>query len=157
MGDAEYKRLRRLILRSFFFVLAVFVVLAFAGSYQLKNLKSQFVGLKSQTIVKQTIVKQTFESPLKPVNGTNGNKGQNGIDGINGVNGVDGTNGVSITPEQIASAVASYLQLHPPPKGANGEPGVPGKIVFVQINPVTGVLECRYSGDTMWQPIGDCQ
>lgn len=154
MDDREYKRLRRLVLRCFFISLFLIVIAVFSISYKLKSLNTQFANQKTQ-IIKQTIVQKYQPSP--GVNGLNGLNGSNGLAGVNGTNGSNGQNGLDITPNQIASAVSSYLQANPIPIGPQGQPGTPGRTVFLRLDPITGLEECQYLGDLVWQPITECQ
>lgn len=155
MDASEYKRLRRLVLRCFLFSLALIVVAVFAGSYQLKRLNAQFIASKP-TIVKETLVIK--EKPIPGQNGVNGSDGVSikGNDGHTGATGSSGSNGQSITPDQIAQAVGEYLKANPPAPGKEGNTGSPGLVVFVQQNPLTGLLECRRGTDLSWFPISEC-
>lgn len=157
MDEQEYKRLRRLVLWCFFFSLALIVLAAFAGSYQLKRLNAQFTASKP-TVIKETTVYR--EKPLQGIDGVNGSdgrdiKGDKG-DSVKGDSGSDGKDGQSITPDEIATAVSAYLQANPPAQGSKGDVGPAGLVVFVQTNPITGLLECRYGTDLSWFPISEC-
>lgn len=154
MNDQEYKRLKRLVLRFFAVTLAIIVAVAFWGSWQLRTLNAQLATYTSSP-PKETLVIR--EKPLPAEVGINGMNGSNGQDGAGtsgraGLNGKDGTN---VTPDQIAQAVATYLQANPP-KTIRGPIGLPGLVVYVQQNPLTGLLECRHGTDTIWQPITEC-
>lgn len=153
MDDREYKRLRRLVLRCFFLSLVLIVLAVSWGSYKLKSLNAQFATQKTP-IVKQITVNRY--QPVYGINGTNGQQGTNGAPGA-GSPGSNGQDGQNVTADQIAQAVTAYLQANPPKAGIRGPAGVPGAIVFIQTNPITGLLECRYGTDTIWQPISECQ
>jgi hypothetical protein len=159
MEKDEIKRLKRLVFRCFLFSLALIVVAVFAVSFQLRRLNSQLVASKS-TVIKETVIVRD-----KPLQGEHGINGTNGVsikgDQGNSVRGdkgdsIIGENGLNVTADQIAQAVTSYLQAHPPASGLKGDTGAAGLAVFVQQNPVTSVLECRRGTDTIWQPISEC-
>lgn len=154
MDAREYKRLRRLILRCFFISLTLIVVAVFLGSLKLRSLNAQFTSQKTQT-VKQIIVEKY--SSIPGVSGLNGQPGSVGKNGLDGTNGFNGQNGLNITPDQIADAVSAYLQANPPSPGAQGATGATGRAIFERNNPMSGLLECQYVGDLVWQPIAECQ
>lgn len=160
MEDREYKRLRRLIIRSFMALLVILVAITFAGSYQLKYLKSQLASKSNRQVVQQTIVQQMPPTPehLQLVEGPEGKKG----DSVQGQPGesITGAAGENATADQIAVAVANYLKTNPPASGKDGEKGAmgaAGKVVFVNLNILTGLWECRYGTDLQWQPIEECK
>lgn len=157
MDAPEYKRLRRLVLRCFLFSIFLIVIAVFVGSYQLKRLNAQFVASKP-TVIKETIVVKD-----KPIPGESGINGTNGVsikgaqgNSVTGSKGDAGQNGQNITVDQITGAVAAYLQANPPPAGKQGDTGSPGLVVFIQQNPLTGLLECRRGTDLSWFPISEC-
>lgn len=158
MNDQEHRRLRRLVLRCFFFSLALIIILAFCGSYELRQFNEE-LALKKTTIVKQqTIVEESKPlASLSPVNGTNGKNGSPGINGQSGVDGTNGADGQNVTPDEIAQAVSSYLQANPPEQGIQGPAGVSGRTVLLRLDPLSNLEECQYLGDLIWQPISECE
>lgn len=148
--EREFKRLRRLVLRCFLFALALIVVAAFIGSYQLKYLKKQ-IAIKDAALSKETVIVK--EKPIpgeNGINGTNGTsiKGDKG-DSVKGNDGRDGNDAPAPTADQIAAAVSAYLQANPP---AVGPQGPAGRTMIVNV--LTG--QCKWLGDETWQPISEC-
>lgn len=81
--------------------------------------------------------------------GPTGIQGQS-IVGQQGLQGVQGTPGVSVTPDEIASAISTYLQANPPAAGVQGEPGQNGAQVELRTNPITGNIEWKYDNQLNW-------
>lgn len=100
----------------------------------------------------RVIIEKGASGPAGTV-GSTGLQGQPGISvqGPQGTQGVQGTSGVSVTPDELASAVSTYLQVNPPSPGAQGDPGTAGAQVELRVNPGTKNLEWRYDGQLTWQ------
>lgn len=62
-----------------------------------------------------------------PERGEKGDQGKPGDAGPQGERGVDGKDALPVSDEQIAAAVARYLETNPPPAGRDGAVGAPGK------------------------------
>ena len=60
------------------------------------------------------------------LNGSDGKDGADGRDGSDGAAGRDGQDAPPVSDEQIAAAVARYLELNPPAPGENGRDGADG-------------------------------
>jgi integrin beta 3 len=92
----------------------------------------EFVASEQEPLLKRIAELEARE----PLRGEKGEDGRNGIDGAagrdgaNGKDGAAGRDGVDATPvtdEQIASAVARYLEINPPAAGKNGVDGAAGR------------------------------
>lgn len=68
-------------------------------------------------------------------------KGRDGANGTSGKDGKDGKDGLTIVG----------------PKGEPGEPGAPGREVELALDPETGDLYMRYTGDTAWRLVEPVQ
>lgn len=150
MDDPKYKRLVKLLVISWVsIVLLVFTVFSMI-SWQLSQVRSIATQNRIQAV-----------------------QGPAGLNGINGktetiVSYTPGKDGQNVTDDQVAAAVDRYLTAHPVQNGkdgkdgasgqdgAQGNPGVPGLVVFLR-QTLLGDWECRYAGDTGWQPAGECR
>lgn len=153
MDDPKYKRLVKLLVISWVSIVILIFVIFSLGSWQL----SQVRDIASQSHV------QAVQGPP----------------GLNGVNGktetivtyTPGKDGQNATDEQVAAAVDKYMAAHPVQNGkdgkdgtngvdgqngAQGNLGAPGLVVFLR-QTLLGNWECRYAGDTGWQPLTECQ
>lgn len=149
--NREYKRLQRLILALWFFILMVCISLAFLFSFQVKKLNQELTLRQAQLegkipyvkdgkngLAGESVVGPRGEQGTKGDKGDTGSQGQQGVQGIQGVSGKDGADGKD-------GAV-----------GPQGETGLAGRTVFQRTNLITGQEECRYSDSYEWQPIQEC-
>lgn len=60
------------------------------------------------------------------VDGASGRDGLDGAKGLDGRDGNDGRDGASVTEDQVAAAVETYLTANPPPAGRDGSDGRDG-------------------------------
>lgn len=161
--EDRHRLVRWIVVESMIILLAL-VAMGVYGSYQLRLLKNQvnLATAAKMQIVKQEITPEQVEQirlALVPKDGSNGKDGVNGKDGRDGADGMNGRNGESATPEQIASAVGTYLEANPDQfKGPQGDSGEAGAtlVAFVRQNPLTSAWECRYSNNLFWQPLAEC-
>lgn len=89
----------------------------------------------------QAYIDNRIASLPKPLNGTNGKTGANG------------GNGFSVTPEEIALAVADYLKANPPAAGQNGKEGsaaAPAPVLQAQVDKNTCQLQTKYDTSDGW-------
>lgn len=123
------------------------------GILLLLNLVSIGVALRSPS-GKSYPSTQVVKGPVGDIGpvGPAGPQGQAGISlqGSLGPQGVQGQPGISVTPDQIASAVADYLQANPPAQGPQGDQGQSGREVELRTDPNNGDLEWRYVGSLQW-------
>lgn len=137
--DDELKRLKRFIYVSWCLLLAVIIGLTVWGSVELRKL-NQSVQFANARVI-------------HGIDGSNGTNGAS-IIGPEGPSGrsVAGKDGQSITSDQIASAVASYLTLNPPAAGQPGTPGNDGLTLEVQVT-AGCQLQSKYSDSDVWTPL----
>lgn len=150
MTDLEYERLRKFIIISWLILLAVIVGLAFWGSYEIRTL-NQTIAVKEAQLkgeipyIKDGVQGKQGDSGLSGNNGNNGANGQNGQSGPQGTQGTTGLQG-PVGPKGDTGAT-----------GPQGPQGPSGKVIYERTNPVTQQQECRYAGDSDWQPASECQ
>lgn len=165
MNDLEYKRLKRLILWSWGLLLLVLVAIVVVGTAKLSQINNSIAILDTEQRALKLIpgpVGKDGMSIVGPqgIQGAQGLQGARGLTGQQGIQGPKGNDGASVTPEQIAAAVITYLQANPPaagPKGdqgTQGDPGVPGREIEMRADPSTKELEWRYVGTTIWRDLG---
>lgn len=142
--DKEIKRLKRFIKISWALLLLFVVALVAYFSYQVGTLKRELA-----------LVSNTQPTVIQGINGQNGLQGIQGVAGINGKDGApgkSGKDGKSVTASQIASAVSTYLTLHPVKTvaGAQGEAGKDGVTPVLKVDTSTCSLQTQLSGDDGW-------
>jgi hypothetical protein len=143
MEDEEYKRLKRIILVSWFLILLIIVAIVFLGSYQLRKLNSEI-----------DIRQAKIESLIPNVkNGTDGLPGPMGLQGDTGPAGPKGDTGDQ-GPQGIQGEKGDKGDKGS--KGPQGIPGVPGKTILLRVNPETGQEECRQIDWDFWTTLEDC-
>lgn len=150
--DEERKRLRRLRFATFFACLAFIIAFAFYVSYQFRYFNSQLGGLASQI--------QNADKQKGPI-GKTGMPGPRGEVGLRGLPGLNSTSTNTI----LQQPTYTNVPVDGPkggvgdvgPQGEKGDPGTPGKVIFIRENPETKELECKWSGDTFWYALSECQ
>ncbi len=133
-------------------------------SLSLGEVRNSLAGI-SLTPGPQGLQGETGQSLVGPqgvagltVQGPKGDKGDKG-DTVVGPQGPPGADSTVAGPAGADSTVPGP----PGPKGETGEQGprgeqgAPGPTVFYRQHPLTGEEECRYAGNTDWQPIEDCE
>lgn len=146
--DDELRRLRRLIVIVSMVATAFICGLVLWASVQVKNLKSQVIGLSSAKVqVIRGIDGKDGVTTYKTITVT--------VPGKDGANGKDGQNATS---DQIAAAVAAYLRLNPVVglpgiKGDPGSPGNNGRTLQIRVDYTTCQLEEKYIDDDSWTPV----
>lgn len=137
--EEEIRRLKRFLVVCMFIILILIMQIAFWTSYQLNDVHKYIV--KQPTIVAQrgeTGRDSTIPGPV----------GSMGVPGLNGSPGTPGSKGDKGDDGELGIKGA---------KGEKGDQGDPGVAVFIRNNPQTEAKECRYAGDSGWQPITECQ
>lgn len=152
MDDKAYKRLVRLLIASWVaLVVLVFVVVSLL-SYQIAEVRSIALDAEGRVVIGpigpegqagKAIIGPKGDPGLQGIQGPQGVQGVQGPQGLPGQNGIDGQAGLDGASGEVG------------PQGEKGDPGEPGKVVFVRQD--KGKWECRYEGDTAWQPIEECQ
>lgn len=149
--DKELQRLQRLIVVSWFLLLIVIIVLAFLGSYELKQLNRTIEIKQLQLEGKIPYVKdgKDGESIIGPagdsIQGPKGDKGDAGAQGPMGPQGIQGIQG------------NQGIQGETGPQGPQGEQGPAGQTIFMRYNIITGEEECRVAGRDEWVPASECE
>lgn len=149
-SDDEIRRLKRFIIVSWTLLLTLFLGLVLWGSLEIR----QFNETVRLTVSREPRIIQGLNG-LNGLPGMNGQPGAQGNSGVNGNNGNNGQDGQSITPEEIAQAVSSYLQENPVPsvQGAMGTTGQDGKDLQIQLDTKSCELESKYSTDDDWSSL----
>lgn len=136
----------------------LFIILLLCGiiAYIITDL-----SLKDQRIFKL----ENFAKNVKVYNGINGDQGIQGPQGIQGIAGMKGDKGDRGDEGQPGQSIIGPQGVQGPQgqqgaqgeKGETGEKGNDGKTIFTRTNPLTGDQECRYAGNTEWQPEEECR
>lgn len=136
----ELRRLRRFIVISWAFLLAIILGVTIWGSVQVRNLRS-------------TLLLASSKEPqiIKGIDGKDGAEGAQGPIGAS-IIGPAGTDGSNATPEQIVAAVNQYFIVHPPQtiQGQKGDDGVDGQSLQVEVDALTCQLRSKYSSSDFW-------
>lgn len=153
MDDKSYKRLVRLLIISWVLIVILIFLLASLSSYQISQVRSVIASSKPQVI--------TVPESEPPIPAKDGYTPIKNVDYFDGQNGQDGQNA---SDEQVDRAVEKYFAAHPVKDGQDGKDGkdgatgdtgatgLPGRIIWISEDG----LQCRYNGDSRWQPIGEC-
>lgn len=144
----ELSRMRRFVTHFAMFVLFLICIVIFFFTVEIRHLNNQ-VQTTSATI------SQVTAQPIKIVNGKDGVPGVSiqgpaGI-GLQGPAGNNGQNGQNVTPEQIAAAVAAYMQANPVVGqiGSTGISGQDGRTLLVRVT-ADCILQTKYVDDDGW-------
>lgn len=152
MDEDERKRLVRFAILSWILLLVIVVGITFWGSYNIRSIRREISQIPASSESK------IVETPVV------GERGADGV-GIQGERGPKGDPGQSIlspTPTPVPFPIKGD-QGEKGDKGDKGDTGDAGAqgpagiAVYIRDNPDTGAKECRFAGDTDWQPILECQ
>lgn len=106
---------------------------------------------------------------VKPKSGETGKQGPIGLSS-KGLQGEQGLSVVGATGAQGLQGIVGAASMIPGPMGATGQKGdtgsqgaqgaqgpagPDGRVIIQRTNP-DGTQECKYAGDTTWQPIEEC-
>jgi hypothetical protein len=146
----DFQKFQRFIVICFAVLFLFSIVAVGYVSYKFKDLNQYIDGVVKIAKIpgpKGADGQSTVTTVITYTEGNTGSKGEKGDVGNQGVQGPQGLQGI---------------QGQTGPSGANGQNGTDGvngtngKTVFTRQNPITGDYECRYAGDTVWQPESDC-
>lgn len=120
------------------------------ASYEIRDLKSQIQVSRSTVYAPRdgrdgvdgttTIITRNVEIPAP--------KAQDGI---------DGRDGKDVTADQIAQAVGDYMTKNPVKDGKDGQDGKDGYVIWLRLNPLTLIPECRIQNTLLWLPVEECR
>lgn len=88
--------------------------------------------------------------------GSTGAVGQTGLQGSQGSQGTVGLQGERGPQGPKGDSGEKGDKGDTGETGPQGDSGPAGKTVITRTNPETGVEECKFLGDTMWQPLEEC-
>jgi len=139
--DAEYKRLRRLVIIFAILVLLVFFAAIVYGSYELRHLRAQIADRPAQA--ERVIEKPITLEPIQGIQGIQGVEGPKGdpapiVPGPPGPVGAPGTNGKDGVDGK---------------DGEDGKDGSNGREIELRKNPESLETEWRYVGTKIWQVV----
>ncbi len=140
--DSEFRRLRRIAIGCLIALIIYTIAIVGFFSWRVGSVERMFLAEQPKII----------QGPqgIQGLQGQQGIAGPAGSPGLPGVNGNPGHDGNSVTPQQIADAVSSYLTLNPPASGQKGDNGLNGLSPIIKVDPVSCQLESQYPGDDGW-------
>lgn len=141
-SNDEIRRLKRFIIISWVLLLLIVIGLVVWASLQFRHFNEQIQVASSKTPV--------------VIRGIDGKQGMPGLS-IMGSPGqsIQGPPGQNVTPQEIAQAVAAYLQANPVVAmvGNSGKDGNDGLTLQLRIDPITCQLESKYTISDDWSVV----
>lgn len=155
--EQELKRLRRIITVLSVLVLVLMFGTIIWGSLEISRLKSVIAAIPSQ----ETIQPRAGVDGYTPIKGVDYFDGKDGADSLSTRTIIEQpiyTNvSVGPTEEQVAQAITDYCTARENCVGEEGARGPIGRTIFLRLNTLLGVEQCRYAGDDSWLPIEECE